>query len=656
MPRPVAPGRRYVAGLDGIRAIAVLGVIAYHVNLPGASGGMLGVGVFFTLSGYLITDLLLSYWGRHGTLGLGDFWLRRARRLLPALFLMLAAVSVWVALFDANQLAAVRRQVVAAALYVSNWSTIEQNGSYFARFAPPLPLDHLWSLAIEEQFYLVWPFVLFAGIWVFRQRSRLALMTLVLALITAWWMAHLHHPGTDPTRAYEGTDTRAFGLLIGAALAMVWPARALDKGLAPSRSRLLDGAGIAGLAGIVALMWGTTTFSGFLYPYGFVLLSVATAALVAAVVNRTSLLGNVLGCAPLRWIGVRSYGIYLWSWPIVVLWGPNQTRFDLPRAALETAVAFVVAALSWRFVEEPIRRGGLGRLWQRARVGRNRMAARRGAVALSGLGAAALLICALGLSGILPAASAGASSNSANQVEHVRALTSVHAKKNTVAVRQRTPTRTSCRSVVYIGDSTSAGEITTEYVPNKRQQLPAQLARVGVKRTYVEIEGARSIVETFQGYPNAPTVAENHVSAGYHGCWIVAMGTQDVDNVYDGGIGYSARINRMMKAVGRQPVMWISAVTILRSGDTYLSRGYDEANMQKWNRTLLGLCGRYPNMRIFDWGAWIQRRWFDSDGHFEYDGIHYNTVGNIAKARLTANALAHAFPAGGAASKTCAVR
>jgi peptidoglycan/LPS O-acetylase OafA/YrhL len=636
--------------------VAVLGVIAYHVNLPGASGGMLGVGVFFTLSGYLITDLLLSYWSRHANLGLGEFWWRRARRLLPALFVMLAAVSVWVALFDAAQLAAVRRQVLAAAVYLSNWSTIEQNGSYFARFAPPLPLEHLWSLAIEEQFYLVWPFVLLAGIWIFRTRRRLALMTLVLALLSAWWMAHLYHPGTDPTRAYEGTDTRAFGLLVGAALAMVWPARALDKGLRPSRSRLLDAAGVAGLVGIVALMWSTTTFSRFLYPYGFVLLSIATAALVGAVVNRTSVLGRVLGCAPLRWIGVRSYGIYLWSWPIVVLWSPNETTFDLPRALLQTAVAFVVAAASWRFVEEPIRRGALGRLWQRTRMGRDRIAARRGAAVLSGAGAAALLVCALGLSGLLPAASAGASANTANQVRHVSALTSGHTEKASLRVRKPLPTRTSCESVVYIGDSTSAGEITTEYVPNKGQQLPAQLAKVGVKRSYMEIEGARSIVETFQDYPNAPTVAEQRISAGYRGCWIVAMGTQDVDNVYDGGIGYSARISRMMKAIGKQPVMWVSAVTLLRSGGTYLSRGYNEANMQKWNRTLLGVCDRYPNMRIFDWGAWVRTRWFASDGHFQYDGIHYNTVGNIAKARLTARALAHAFPADAPPSKTCAVR
>ena len=163
MPRPVAPGQRYVPGLDGIRAIAVLCVIAYHVNVPFAKGGMLGVGVFFTLSGYLITDLLLGHWRRHRDPRVGD--LLGAPCAAPAAGAVPDArvVSVYVALFDASQLAQVRRQVITAALYVGNWSTIAQHGSYFARFAAPLPLDHLWSLAIEEQFYLVWPWLLLLG-------------------------------------------------------------------------------------------------------------------------------------------------------------------------------------------------------------------------------------------------------------------------------------------------------------------------------------------------------------------------------------------------------------------------------------------------------------------------------------------------------------
>ena len=376
----------------------------------------------------------------------------------------------------------------------------------------------------------------------------------------------------------------------------------------------------------------------------------ATAALVAAVVNPGSTLGAVLGCAPLRWIGVRSYGIYLWQWPIVVLAIPNQTTFDLPWASAAVAVTLVVAALSWRFVEEPIRRGALGRLWRGARARSGWIGVRRHALALSGAAAAALLVCALGLSGMLPSASAGGGASSTNRLHRVSALTSGHTEKTALPIRKALPNRTSCRNVVYLGDSTSADEITSEYITNPRQRLQAQLAKVGVKHTHIEIQGARSIVETFQNHPNGPAVAESYVSDGYRGCWILALGTQDVDNVYDGGIGYAARIHKMMKAVAHQPVMWVSAVTILRAGDTYLSRGYAEKSMQAWNRTLLKLCKRYPNMHVFDWGAHVRTGWFVKDG------IHYNVAGNIAKARLTSRALVHAFPAGAPPSKSCAVR
>src|SRR2546430_9839309 len=204
MPRPAEPGRPYVAGVDGVRAVAVLLVIAYHLGLPAARGGMLGVGVFFTLSGSLITDLLLGHWRQHGHLGLGEFWLRRARRLLPALFVMLAVVSVGTALFDAAQLADTRRQVIAALGYFNNWSTIAAHGSYFARFATPLPLDHLWSLAIEEQFYLVWPWLLLLGIWTVRSRRVLALVILLGAAGSAVSVWLLFSPGLGPAPRLPG--------------------------------------------------------------------------------------------------------------------------------------------------------------------------------------------------------------------------------------------------------------------------------------------------------------------------------------------------------------------------------------------------------------------------------------------------------------------
>jgi peptidoglycan/LPS O-acetylase OafA/YrhL len=646
MPRPIESGQRYVAGLDGIRALAVLCVIAYHLGVPWASGGMLGVGVFFTLSGYLITDLLLGHYRRFGDLGLGRFWLRRARRLLPAVFLMLAVVSVWVAVFDTSQLAGVRRQVVSAGLYFANWSTIASHGSYFARFAAPLPLDHLWSLSIEEQFYLVWPWLLLMAIHVVRGRRGLLVLTLVGAALSAWVMGRLYHPGYDPTRAYEGTDTRAFGLLIGAALAIVRPTRVSRATVRRSvRSPVgLDLLGVAGVVGVLLLVWRTSAFTAFLYPAGFILLSVATVAMVAAVVNPSSRLGTVLGCRPLRWVGVRSYGIYLWQWPIIVLWGRPHSGVDWPEAALQVAATLVIASLSWRYVEEPIRHGALGRMWRRASQGAGDIRARRRTFALSLSTLAAVSLAVVGLIGVLPAASAGVGSPQKISKLPISLAAINSSSPRPSAVRVAPATQTSCRSVVYIGDSTSEGQISTDYIPNPRLRLPAELAKVGVRTTYPEISGARSIVETFEGNPNAATVAEQHISEGFHGCWILALGTNDVDNAQTSPIGLPARIAHMLAIIGHQPVLWVDVISLLSSGP------YSEDQMQRWNGALLAACPRHPAMRVYDWAAHAKRKWFIPDG------IHYYSPGYVARDRLIAHGLVKAFPKGQPASTSCVVR
>ncbi len=649
MPRPVESSHRYIPGLDGIRAIAVLSVIAFHLNVGWAKGGLLGVGVFFTLSGYLITDLLLSHWNRHGNLGLGQFWIRRARRLLPALFLMLIVVSIWVALFDAAQVHEVRRQVVSATLYFANWSTIAANQSYFARFAAPLPLDHLWSLSIEEQFYLIWPWLLLGLLHVFRSRGTMMVVTLLAAVASAWLMGHLYHPGSDPTRVYEGTDTRTFGLLLGAALAMVWPTRMTRAALRRSvRSPVgLDIAGTVGLVGIFLLVWKTSSLSSFLYPAGIILLSIATVLVIAAVVNASSLLGEVLGCPPLRWVGVRSYGIYLWHWPIIVLWGGEETGVNWPRAALQIALTFVIASLSWRYVEEPIRRGALRRLRRRPRTQAAAARRRRNVFGLTTGIAAALALVVVGLAGALPVISQGHTAPPKISKLPPKLAGAKNASSTTTSVPAKRPppaSKTACRSVVYIGDSTSEGQISTDYIPNPRKRLDAVLKKVGVQTFYPEISGARSTLETYQGIPNAATVAQQHISDGFKGCWIFALGTNDVDNAATSPVNVSTRIHNMMKIIGHRPVLWIAVISLLSSGP------YSEAGMQRWNRALLADCKRYPNMRVYDWPDKAKRKWFIPDG------IHYYSPGYVARNHDIAHGLVRAFPKGQPASASCLVQ
>jgi peptidoglycan/LPS O-acetylase OafA/YrhL/lysophospholipase L1-like esterase len=664
MPEPVRAGQRYMPGLDGLRAIAVLAVIAFHEQLGWAPGGLLGVGVFFTLSGYLITDLLLGQWAARGRLALADFWARRARRLLPALFVMLAVVTAWVTLFDQARLAVLRGADAAAATYSSNWYLIIQGQSYFARFAPPQPLDHLWSLAVEEQFYLAWPWLLLAGLLLVRKARRgrpggvawLALPTLALAACSAGAMLVLYHPGLDPTRVYEGTDTRAAGLLIGAALAMTWPSRRPAPGRAVRG--LLDVGGFAGLAVIALMIWRTGQYSPFLYRGGLVLLSFASAAVIAAVAVPRALTGGALGCGPLRWLGVRSYGIYLWHYPVIVLTTPANATENLVRAACQTAVTIALAALSWRYIEEPIRRGALARLWKQVRATTARPAGAHAAprtsragtlaaapAALAAVATAAVLVTAsAGLSGAFssPAATNATSLAGSSLPPPPGGAQPAAARagnKLSPSSGSTTALRTSCRAVAHIGDSTSEGMVSAVYLANPNQRLVAQYHDVGVKQVVTNIVGANSVVETLPGDTNGYNAARNIASQGFHGCWVIALGTNDAADIAIGSaVGRAARIQQMMSVAHGALVLWVDVVSQLSSGP------YAEANMQAWNAALRQACSRYPNMRVFDWASLAQPSWFINDG------IHYTSAGYAQRAQQIAEALARAFPAKGHSS------
>jgi peptidoglycan/LPS O-acetylase OafA/YrhL len=640
MPEPLNRGRRYMPGLDGLRAVAVLAVIAYHLGFEWAPGGLLGVGVFFTLSGYLITDLLLAQLDRRGGIKLGAFWLGRARRLLPALFLMLAVVTAWVTVIGPSQPAQFREAVGAAALYVSNWQLIFEDVSYFALFAAPSPLNHLWSLAVEEQFYIVWPFLLVLGTVLVKEvagnagvRTRLAGLTALLALASAAAMALLYQPTLDPSRVYYGTDTRACELLAGAALAMVWPSRKLKRDVPAGARRALDALGTAGLLVIGLLIWRTHEFSPFLYRGGFLLLAASTVLVVAALAHPACRLGAILGWGPLRWIGVRSYGIYLWHFPIIVLTTPAGDHGpDLVRDTLQLTAIFGVAALSLRFVEEPVRRGAIGRLWGWFKANRWRPEAipAPGWVALTAA-LAVIVVAGAGLAGVNTAPADQTATVQDGGGLKVSALRNA-GSPNPPPASPSEP----CRAVVHIGDSTSEGLTSREYLPDRRERIGARYARIGATTQRFAISGAMSIVETYQGEPNAPDVVEALMRDGYRGCWVLALGTNDTANVFVGpDTGRLERIQRMMSVIGDEPVMWVNVRSLLETGP------YAKEQMQLWNEALLEACPHHPNMRVFDWAGVAKDDWFIEDG------IHFSSRGYAARSRLIAQALAEAFPANG---------
>jgi peptidoglycan/LPS O-acetylase OafA/YrhL len=630
-------------GLDGLRAIAVLAVIVFHLGFDWAPGGLLGVAIFFTLSGYLITDLLLAQLSARGKIKLGAFWLARARRLLPALFVMLAIVVAWVTIFGPAQPDQFRKAVVSSVFYVNNWEQIFGDVSYFVRFAPEGPLNHLWSLSVEEQFYILWPFLLLLGVKAVHERPlpsgvrpRLALLTIGLALISTIEMAILYHPSLDPSRIYYGTDTRAGGLLFGAALAMVWPSRRLSNRIAPQARNLLDGLGILGLLVIGLMIWQVGEFDSFLYRGGFVVLSLATVMVLMPLAHPACRLGTILGVRPLRWVGVRSYAIYLWQTPVIVLTAVHAAdpqNEGLLRKVLQVAAIFAISALSWKFVEEPIRHGAIGRFFARRRAvgwGWQTFApAMRGVIVATGL---LLVIGAAGMAGLNAASAEG-------EETRVQEATAAGTTKPPPLTPQQASesTETSCRAVVHIGDSTSEGLDSAEYLPLGNQRIPSRYEEVGVREVRMQVSGARSIEERFEGEPNAQEVAAVEKAEGFEGCWVLALGTNEAANVAAGStIGERERIDKMMAIIGDEPVMWVNVRSLVPVGEPY-----SKENMVKWDEELVTACAAYPNMRVYNWAADVKDAWFIEDG------IHFTSPGYAARAQLIAQALAHSFPAKG---------
>ena len=384
---PVVP---YVPALDGLRALAVIAVIVYHANHQWLGGGFLGVEVFFVISGYLITLLLIAERERSGTVSLGNFWMRRARRLLPALFTLLLGTTVYCALFDRDRLGMLRGDVVGGFLYVSNWFQIWSGSSYTSAFAFA-PLRHLWSLAVEEQYYIVWPLIMFVLLRRIRPKTLpvLGLVFTALAVAIAVATAVIYRTGPIDTFAntpeqymsifgrrvvridflYLGTITRASGLLLGAALATMWRPWALRRGRAGSNANGLDLAGVLALIALGFMCWkfrevvevadvGMTGYD-LLYRGGFIAVGIATVIAIATVTHPRSRLGKyVIGTPLLVWFGKRSYGLYLYHWTVFQAYRKAAgNSLDVREFVALMAITVVITEASYQLIETPIRTG-----------------------------------------------------------------------------------------------------------------------------------------------------------------------------------------------------------------------------------------------------------------------------------------------------------
>ena len=357
---------RYVPALDGLRALAVLAVIAYHMKMNWAPGGLLGVTMFFVLSGYLITGLLLTEFDSTQTISLPNFWLRRVRRIIPAVVFAVLGTAFLCTIFDHALLTKMRPDVAPTLFFFNNWWQIFHNVSYFEALGEPSPLTHYWSLAIEEQFYLIWPVALLLCLKAGVKRSTIQKGVIVLIVLSALAMALMFSPTTDPSRVYYGTDTRAFSLLIGALLAFIWPYQRLTEKSGAKMSSMgrivFDVIGAVGLVGLIIMIAVTNGFAPFIYRGGLVLCSLLTAVVIAIIVHPVSLVGKLFSLPPFVWIGKLSYSMYLWHYPIILLMTPNNLVGEAPwwLRLLQLVVVIAVSAFSYYLVENPIRHGAIG--------------------------------------------------------------------------------------------------------------------------------------------------------------------------------------------------------------------------------------------------------------------------------------------------------
>ena len=572
---------RYIPALDGLRALAVLGVIAYHMGMAWAPGGLLGVTVFFVLSGYLITSLLLIEWDNTGTINLPQFWLRRIKRLFPAIAFVIICVAALTTIFDHSLLTKLREDMWAALCWVTNWWYILRDVSYFDALGAPSPVTHFWSLAIEEQFYVVWPVVLILAHKFGVKRSHMRNATLVLVLASALEMALLFNPDADPSRVYYGTDTRAFSLLIGAWLAFVWPSNQLGANNEVQLDRnvriALDAVGGIALIGLIAMMGCIEGTSAIMYRGGILLASIITMVIIAVIVHPSSILGKVFSAKPLVWIGLRSYGIYLWHYPLLLLMNPRSNIAGTPwwMYLVELAVMFACAAFSYKFVEDPIRHGSIGTFVSRVRSGEVYLADWLRDHAIPTAAAAAVtLVCVGGLIFVPNTSALEGGDLLKDESAHVAGVPAA----NDAATAEKAKL-----DVLMIGDS-----VSVRAIPNFTETFPYGAIDAAVNRQLTVGE------DVYRSYAEQGIVGD---------IVVFALGTngQVTDEQLDDLLGEVGTDKHVLFVNTRSPQTW----------------------MAETNAALERAADRYDNVQVIDWysASAPHGDWFDGDGtHLSQDG------------------------------------
>jgi len=565
---------RYIHSVDGLRAVAVIAVLLYHLGIDWIPGGFLGVDLFFVISGYVITGLILDSIARSGTLDLRAFYLSRIRRLVPALIAMIVFTTLFIGVYAPDTI----RRFIADIPYVltgsMNWALVSRQQDYFEAIGRPPLLQHTWSLAVEAQFYLIWPLVLLFILRYFGKKNiPFAALAIALASGVALFAYSIRIDSQESaiSHVYFGTDTHSIGLFLGSALAVSWQPQNLSKEITKRAQDFVDFIGVIGLLGLLSTFLFINESDPTLYRIAFPLSALFGCASLISVVHPASRFAPILSTRPLIWIGERSYGIYLWHWIVFQLTRPSIDLVgdDWALYALRILIVFALADISLRYIEIPVRRGYF-ELWFRGMKYRTR--AVRLTQQLSTFAAILVTIAATSLVSI----------NAMERADQIAANEKLAAENNATEDDSQVITDTETPGLWVTGDSVILG---IRNVLAQFERIELINARVG--RQISELIQVTKTDQQFVG--QSPVVL----------------------NLGNNNRLVEADVISLMEIVKSQPRIIVV--------NTAVPRSWKDSN----NQIIADVVNRYPNTTIVDWAS-------SSANHPEYfatDGVHLNPPG-----------------------------